>query len=200
LKRWILSFSSAASILSLAFIPGIPSWGRGIITIFGILCLALLIYCEIKTDSINQIVCHSDVEIRNAMMKIVKSQGKVCIMSRDLSWVNDEVTRCLLKKKDNLLIFAQKETDLTKTLSNSGIKIRYYGNTNFEPQTRFTIIGYNRNSPQVAIAKTQYNVRKNGKVNHKIYQTSSSGDERDMWINSLALDMIRLCSLVSKEK
>ena len=142
----------------------------------------------------------SEDEIRSAMIKIIKSQGKVCIMSRDLSWVNPEVSDCLKKKKDNLLIFAQKETELTKKLKEAGIQIRYYGDTHFEPQTRFTIIGYNKPTPQVAISRTQYTIRKRGKLNHKIYQTSMSGDERDMWINSLALDMIDLCELVSKEK
>ena len=89
---------------------------------------------------------------------------------------------------------------LTKKLKEAGIQIRYYGDTHFEPQTRFTIIGYNKPTPQVAISRTQYTIRKRGKLNHKIYQTSMSGDERDMWINSLALDMIDLCELVSKEK
>ncbi len=200
MKRWILSISSAASILGLALGPGLPTWGRVIITLFGIACLVFLIISEIKADSINEITCQSEEEIRNAMMKIIKSQGKVCIMSRDLSWVNPEVSDCLKRKKENLLIFAQKETELTRKLKEVGIQIRYYGDTRFEPKTRFTVIGYNKSTPQVAIARTQYNIRKRGKLNHKIYQTSMSGDERDMWINSLALDMIELCELVSKEK
>lgn len=200
MKRWILSISSAASILGLALGPGLPTWVRIIITVFGIACLVFLIFSEIKADSINEITCQSEEEIRSAMINIIKSQGKVCIMSRDLSWVNPEVSDCLKKKKDNLLIYAQKETELTKKLKEAGIQIRYYGDTHFEPQTRFTIIGYNKPTPQVAISRTQYTIRKRGKLNHKIYQTSMSGDERDMWINSLALDMIDLCELVSKEK
>ena len=105
MKRWILSISSAASILGLALGPGLPTWVRIIITVFGIVCLVFLIISEIKADRINEITCQSEDEIRSAMIKIIKSQGKVCIMSRDLSWVNPEVSDCLKKKKDNLLIF-----------------------------------------------------------------------------------------------
>ena len=100
MKRWILSISSAASILGLALGPGLPTWVRIIITVFGIVCLVFLIISEIKADRINEITCQSEDEIRSAMIKIIKSQGKVCIMSRDLSWVNPEVSDCLKKKKD----------------------------------------------------------------------------------------------------
>ena len=200
MKRWILSISSAASILGLAFGPDFPTWLRIVITLVGIACLVLLIISEIRAENINQIICQSEDEIKNTMMKIIESQGKVCIMSRDLSWVNSEVSDCLKRRKEDLLIFAEKETELTKGLKEDGIQIRYYGDTHFEPQTRFTVVGYNKSTPQVAIARTQYAIRKHGKLNHKIYQTSSSGDERDMWINSLSLDMINLCKLVSKEK
>ena len=48
MKRWILSISSAASILGLALGPGLPTWVRIIITVFGIVCLVFLIISEIK--------------------------------------------------------------------------------------------------------------------------------------------------------
>ena len=197
MKRWVTAIASAASIIGLAFIQGIPNWGRIIICIFGIVCLATLVYCEIKADFANQRVCTSEAEIQTAMMQIIKSPGKICIMSRDLSWVTDEIKDCI-KRKHDVLIFAEKETDLTKELSTVGVQIKYYGKYGFEPKTRFTIIGYNKNNPQVAIANTQRTIRKKGKMKHIIYETSSGNYTQDEWINSLAIDMMNLCNVVSE--
>ena len=155
----------------------------------------LVIYYVHKEDNINQLICQSDDEIKDAMKKIIKMQGKICVMSRDLSWVDCEVKACILAKANSILIFAEKETELTKELQNGGVEMKYYGNWNFEPKTRFTVIRYNKNNPQVAIANTQYSIRKKGKVHHTIYQTQNNNGT-DEWINSLALDMIALCKSV----
>ena len=58
MKRWILSISSAASILGLALGPGLPTWVRIIITVFGIVCLVFLIISEIKAleNKINNLI------------------------------------------------------------------------------------------------------------------------------------------------
>lgn len=122
-------------------------------------------------------------------------QGKICIMSRDLSWVDCEVRACIVSKAPNVLIFLEKETNLTNELRDNGVEIMCYGMWNFEPKTRFTIIRYNTNNPQVAIANTQNSIRKKGKIRHTIYQTQRNNGT-DEWINSLAIDMIQLCKSV----
>lgn len=198
MKRWITAIASSASIISLAFIVNIPIWLRIIIGVLGFVCLIVLCYSEFKSDTKNQRICHSDDEIQKAMMQIIRTPGKICIMSRDLSWVNDEIKDCIKRKKD-VLIFAEKETELTLELASSGVRIKLYGKCNFEPKTRFTIIGYNRNNPQVAIANTQHTIRKNGALVHTIYETSANQSSQDEWINSLAIDMMNLCNAVGEE-
>lgn len=163
--------------------------------LFIVIDISLVIYYVHKEDNINQLICQSDDEIKEAMKKIIKMQGKICVMSRDLSWVDCEVKSCILAKANSVLIFAEKESELTKELQNGGVEMKYYGNWNFEPKTRFTAIRYNKNNPQVAIANTQNSIRKKGKVHHTIYQTQNNGGT-DEWINSLALDMIDLCKSV----
>lgn len=172
------------------------------IFIFVITLLAdiiLIIYYVSQKESDNKLVCESDDEIKEAMKKIIKMQGKICVMSRDLSWVDCEVEACILSKAPSVLIFAEKETSLTQKLQEKGVDIRYYGDLNFEPKTRFTVIRYNTNSPQVAIANTQNSIRKKGKIRHTIYQTQKNNGT-DEWINSLAIDMIQLCKSVCKGK
>ena len=157
--------------------------------------IGLIIYYVSKNDETNQLVCQSDDEIKEAMKKIIKMQGKICVMSRDLSWVDCEVKACIISKAPNVLVFAEKETALTKELQEKGVEIKYYGCWDFEPKTRFTVIRYNTNTPQVAIANTQNSIRKKGKIRHTIYQTQQNNGT-DEWINSLAIDMIELCKSV----
>lgn len=196
---WIISeIGSFASIISLALMPSLAMWIRILIGFIGAACLGYMVYTRIQSNKENEILCFSPEEIKDNMKKLVKTQGKVCVMSRDLSWVDSEIEACIVEKKTSVLIFAQKSTELTKRLIEKGVDVRYYGKWNFEPRTRFTVVRYNRENPQVAIAFSQDSVRKKERTVHRIYETVGNGCKQDKWINSLALDMITLCGLISE--
>ena len=187
-----------ASILGLVFLKNVSLTWRIAILVVGCACIGYLIYDAIKSSQKNELVCRNNDEIANAMKKLIKTRGKICIMSRDLSWVDAEMEACIAEKKDSILIFAQKESELTKRLISNGATVAYYGHLNYEPKTRFTIIRYNNTNPQVAIANIQNSVRRKNSFKHVIYQTVDSGCQQDKWINSLALDMMELCKAASK--
>ena len=199
LSNGISALASGASIVSLAFIKDIPFFFKILLVIVGVWGTGYLIYYGIKKDKVNERVCKSDKEIKDTMKEIINSSGKVAIMSRDLSWVDAETEVCLALKKDNMLICVQQESELTRRLAKTGTKIIYYGHIGFEPISRFTIIRYNKKDCQVAIANTESSVRKQNNFRHIIYQTKSSGDRKDEWINTLAKDMISLCKLMGEE-
>lgn len=169
-----------------------------ILVVAFIIDIILIIYYVSQKDDDNQLICKSDEEIKEAMKRIIKMQGKICVVSRDLTWVDEEVEACIVSKAINVLIFAEKETPLTKRLQEKGVEINYYEKLNFEPKTRFTVVRYNTNNPQVAIANTQNSIRRRGKIRHTIYQTQKNNGT-DEWINSLAIDMIQLCKSACKE-
>lgn len=200
IKHIITSACTAFSIISLAFSEQMEDWLRYLIFIVGLVCFTLLLIDEIKSNTRNERICKSDEAIEDAMKEIINSHGQICIMSRDLSWVTPEISACLEAKKDSVLIFAQSENKKTKTLASRGVKVKYYGKLGFEPKTRFTIIRYNKNDPQVAIANMQNSIRKKKQFKHVIYQTSASGNTQDEWINSLAVDMVKLCDAACKEE
>lgn len=200
IMKVISALSAFASIFSLAFVNSMPIIIRIVIVIVSVAALGYLCYSIYVDEHKNERVCRSSYEVGDVMKSLIKTQGKVCIMSRDLSWVNPEIEACIAGKKDNILIFAQKESDLTKRLIKNGAVIQYYGDLGFEPATRFTVVRYNRDNPQVAIANTQTSVRKKNKFKHTIYQTGDGNCQQDKWINSLALDMIKLCDIASKGK
>jgi len=199
IKRIIISIANAASIASLAFTSTIPIPFRIIIGFIGIACLAYLLYIEFKENTLNERICTSEEEIKTAMKEIIKTQGKICVVSRDLTWVDNEVAACISAKKSSIIIFAEKENPTTQKLKAEGIKIKFYGHLGFEPKTRFTIIRYNSINPQVAIADTQHSIRKKKKFKHTIYETVSNGSKQDKWINSLALDMMNLFNVVCED-
>lgn len=180
------------SILGLLLTDGINIIWSILIALVGIVCIVMLSFDYYKDKQTNKIICTSDEEIKTQMKKIIKTPGKVGIMSRDLSWVDVEVEACIKEKAKSMLIFAEDPSPLTQRLELAGVEMRYYGVFGFEPKTRFTIIRYNTNKPQVAIANTEHSIRKRGKVKHTIYQTSTQGRE-DEWINSLTSDMLDLC-------
>lgn len=192
LKNIILSIGTAASIISLATV-NIPTWGKCIIVILGLICLGYMIYDDYTNQKERLIVCKSEMETRQYMHEWIRSQGKVCIMTRDLSWVDSDIEETMIRKRDSMTIFAQKETELTKRLKSAGVTIHYYGGLGFEPQSRFTIIRYNRPDKQIAIANTKNTLSKKRKYHHTIYQTEANGDMKDGWILSLADDLIKLC-------
>ena len=201
MRRAITAFASGASIISLAFVNNLPEMLKYTLLFVGIASVGFLIYSEAKEDQINEKVCHSEAEIKTVMRELVREKGRVAIMSRDLSWVDREMEHYISMKKDDALICVQKETELTKRLLEQGVNVKYYGHVGFEPVSRFTIIRYNKKDHQVAIANTQNQVngRRKRTFKHVIYQTMPNGIQQDIWINSLAKDMISLCELIGKE-
>lgn len=198
LKSILSALGTGASIIGLAFSDHFPSYLKVAFCIIGILGIVYLVIESIKRERVNEIVCTSKAEIKREMQKLINTPDRICIMSRDLSWVDVEVEKDLCRRGSDILVFAREEIELTKRLKEHRVNVKYYGKSGFEPKTRFTILRYNRNNPQVAIANTQNSVRQGKDVRHIIYETSESGGRHDQWINSLALDMIDLCNRTSE--
>lgn len=200
-KEIISAIASGASILSLAFLPELPQLARFLIGILGIACIIFLIKLAFSEKQINETVCHTNEEIRQKMKDIIKIQGKICILSRDLSWIDDDILGVLAGKRDSVLVFAEVENEITRKLVKVGVRVKYYGDTGFTPVTRFTVIRYNRDDRQVAIANTRNTIHSRSNfITHTIYMTSGLHEDRkDRWLNSLAFDMIMLFEKVSKE-
>lgn len=199
IEEIVMAFATAASILSLAFISEIPLGIRWIIFIIGFICFGIIVKRHIFQVRDQYIECETEEETREYMRRWISSQGKVCVVSRDLSWVDEKVKQQMLKKKESLVIFAQNKTGLTEELSEGGVIVRYYGDK-FNPTTRFTVIRYNREDRQIAIATPSTHLARRNAYTHTIYQSGTSNDDtKDKWIVSLAVDLIvalgELCNL-----
>lgn len=84
-----------------------------------------------------------DREIQRYMIAWIKSGGRTTILTRDMSWLNEEARDELTKKAKtgDLTILAQEpgKGDI-QDLARQGAQVYYYGMKGFVPQSRFTII------------------------------------------------------------
>ena len=95
--------------------------------------------------------------------------------------------RCLENK---LVLAARKYNDEKEILEEYKIACQSYLDSNIL-----------KTNISIAIANTQNQVkgRRKRTFKHVIYQTMPNGSQQDIWINSLAKDMISLCELIGKE-
>lgn len=192
----ISCIASFASILSLAFIEGIHLYARIAITCFSFLCMFFLLYSAIRNSVRNERICKNTKEINAAMRELVGSEGQVCVVSGSLSWVDEDTEKIIIEKKDSILIFIENESVLSEKLINQGVRIKYYGSYNLKLRSRFTVIRYNRDNPQVAIATTTNSIWRKSSIRHIIYQTDDESFCYDHWINSLSVDMIEILNII----
>ncbi len=182
------------SIISLLTFSKTPIWVKIIIAVVAIFCLSAMLILGIKNNMKNNIICDSEEKIKVEMKKMLQEQGKIVVMSRSLGWVDDEILVATGRKKDRLIVYAEKENAITKKLKDQGVTVRLYGRTGFIPKTRYTIIRYGRNDAQVNVAETHSRIRLH-RFQHIIHQTSSD-EEYDGYIVSLAIDMVNLMEKV----
>ncbi len=102
-------------------------------------------------------VYRSARKIRDYMYNWIKGSGRVVIFTRDMSWVNDDEMKDLLREKsknDELIICVPQLNERAVELKKDGATIFEYRNLNYVPKSRFTIVNYGRGDAKVAVGKT----------------------------------------------
>ena len=122
----------------------------------------------------------SDRRIRRFMYDWIKSEGRVVIFSRDLSWVEqadqpsiwgrmrrrplpaESRIRLLLRRKaaaQELVVCVPNGIPLTKALAAEGADIRTYSDLEVVPSSRFTLVRHGRVDTALAIGRRVGNVQ-----------------------------------------
>lgn len=125
----------------------------------------------------------------NAFMKYwIKTSGVVKILSRDLSWVDEEVLGIMQAKGSDLYLYVEEENEKVKKIraNNPEGNYYFYKDIGFNPLSRFTVIHANKQDKQIAIAIKEQNGYK--KIDHEIYV--SKGSQIDNKILGLAIDLM----------
>jgi len=129
--------------------------------------------------------CKSKEQITNQLLKFFSDDGRICIVSRNLSWSSDLKIQSKLKEKsikNDLNIFAEKESEYPVALTSTKSSAKFYEDLQFTPKCRFTITNYKNNNALLHIAHIDDN------ENHLIYRYKN----KDGPIYYLALDLAEL--------
>jgi len=93
-------------------------------------------------------------KINEYMYNWIDRGGVVAILSRNMSWVDNERIRDLLRlkaKSNELLLCLPHEIKLSQELGQLGAKVYTFSELQYTPQSRFTIINKDRMDAQVAV-------------------------------------------------
>ena len=175
-----------ASILSLGKPLLIEStqWAWGLpITV---LCLMVLLTgVAFKSDVPTKVYKVDNRQgIRNYMFQWIKNGQRVVIWTRDLSWVDDDEMKRMLRDKaqsDDLIICLPRDTEAVDYLKEEGAQIVAYGGLDV-PALTFTIVNYGHVGSRVAVGWRR--------VNHRIIQEFAASDEDPSF--HMAQDLVKL--------
>jgi hypothetical protein len=123
-------------------------------------------------------------QIKRYMERWIAQGGRTVIMSRDMSWADEDATKRLLRKKaehGELVLCLQRDSEQLKYLRDAGATLSTYGHLDFTPRSRFTIIDFEKDGARVAIG-----VRDKGVQVIQEYQSGSHP------LYSVAEDLVRL--------
>lgn len=166
LLKWFGHLGTLASLIGIIITLNSDSEISSIIVticiVLAIVLFGLAIYIEIKNYKKPGLFCENDQEINSYMIDWIEKGGSVTVFTRDMSWAQDDISvkRMLLRKaeKSELEIVLYEKNEFISELENKGAKIYTYGELDYIPKSRFTIVRTNRLDSKVAIGS-----EKNGK-------------------------------------
>lgn len=165
--KWFGHLGTLASLIGIIFLLKTEnnsfSFFMGVLMCLAIVLFAISIYKEVKLyNSTKGIYCKDENEINAYMYRWINNRGIVTIFTRDMSWANkDQKMLELFRKKarnKELNIISDKNIGIISSLEKVGAKVYTYGELEYIPNSRFTLIRTGKTDSKVAIGKD-----KNGK-------------------------------------
>ena len=160
------------------------SWLMVVLIITSVVLIAVTLGVVFRSGPKTQVYRGEDrTGIRNYMFRWIRNGGRVAIWTRDMSWVNDQEMKDLLRGKAEsreLIVCLPQETAFTGRLRDDGAEIIAYGSLD-SPSSSFTIVNYDRNGSRVAVGRPEGNL-------HIIQEFSVS----DAPTFQIANDLVRL--------
>lgn len=135
---------------------GRPWWHLAAITAVCMLIAAVIVWEIINyfRSAPTSIRFCQKKRIKRYMRNLIDSGGRVVIFTRDMTWADDRKVRDTLSRKaknGELLICIEKSIDLTVQLAKEGAEIITYGELGVVPRSRYTIVGFEKDSARVAV-------------------------------------------------
>jgi len=96
-------------------------------------------------------------KVNEYMYKWIKQGGKVAILTRDMSWVDNDKMKELLRSKahhSELCLCLPNEIALSQELKQLGAQVHTFSELNYVPESRFTIVNKDRMDAQLAVGRS----------------------------------------------
>lgn len=157
-NRLQLSVSLIGAIASIAGLIRFQTSDWSSLTLFVpfIALLAITAIVVFKPTSSRHVFSKDDRRgIRDYMFHWIQNGGRVAIWTRDMSWVDDDDMKRLLRQKAEareLIVCLPNATEVTDWLSQFGAEVITYRIWD-SPLGRFTIANYNRDDSRVAVGR-----------------------------------------------
>lgn len=170
-----------------------PLFLMGVLISLSVIMFILSIIFEIKTIKKPGLYCENEKEINDYMINWIQKGGRVIVFTRDMSWAQHDITvkdMLLRKSKNNeLSIILAEKSEFISELEENGANIYTYGELNYTPTSRFTIVKRGRIDSKVAIG-----TEKDGK--HYIEEFSQNDGYQFPIANDLANILIHYNNLM----
>ena len=137
------------------------------------LASSLIIYLDVKNKPKSY---KNGQQINKYMYNWISNIGRIAIFTRDMSWSNEKRIRDKLLEKaraQELIICMPQANEFADELRRNGARIVEYSQINYTPQSRFTIVRYQRNDSKIAIGRTDENgkhiIQEFGSAQHPLF-------------------------------
>jgi hypothetical protein len=195
LVELLSAWGSIASLVGLAISlrPAGKEISQGEVISFGGAGVLALFFTFVRLREYNRLkprAFKSKKQIRDYMFNWISRGARVAIFSRDMSWVDDDEMRELLRKKarrHELILCLPKQIELSRELSSLGADAHVYPDLDYVPTARFTIINTGRHDSQVAIGRSIGGV-------HTIQEATSGHDP----LFAVADDLVSIVSRLDR--
>ncbi len=167
-------------------------WQWGLLFL-SIACFAISVWIIISDhNETKPLIFKTQTAIRNYMFSWIESSGRTVIFTRDLSWVNDDEMRDMLKNKaskGDLVICLPNRISKVDDFEKSGAVIVEYSGCNYTPESRFTITNFGRNDARIAVGKTI-------SLNRHLIEEYKSGEHPYFYV---ANDLVNVLNGIKKQ-
>jgi len=198
--KYIGFAGSLASIMGLFLLDSAnhPNW-RIAAFVVGFVALLVAAALEIYTYVKNKPLKFNRQENIDYMQKNISIEGQVIIFAGNLSWVdNDKIKKAMIDKGAELSLCVKHTAPYLDEFRAAGVKVYTYGDSNFSPKTRFTIIRPDSTNGKIAITAVLDDHRKEKRL---VYEIKKDGEDfQRNWMVYAAEDMFNLVKILNGEK
>ncbi len=143
--------TAVATILGVSINNILRFWGESgfwvrFFFVVALLAGIILAVIDIQTWWKNRAKRHkSEKSVNDYLFRLLKRGGSATIFANHLSWVRNapkvrEFLRTEAGQGRDIRVFVPLHNDLTRELSNEGVRVKTYQSLEYEPESRFTLL------------------------------------------------------------